>query len=123
MSYDLYIFPKSRVRTLDDAYEAMDELEEALDSEEQSPEDPALDRVANALLDRFPGLDELSDDEAEISPWAGPVEAGHGCIELNLRSGIEQSIIREVLEIIAIQGAVAFDPQTDECIPNPTSPE
>jgi hypothetical protein len=125
MSYDLAVWvgdvPESDVASLAEYTRRMDALEAAIEGDAEAEAHPRLLTFADALLARYPDLD---DDNEDATPWADAPLKNNIVGDLfyfAMAPSHADAAIPFIVETASSHGLVCFDPQTESLLPPPRS--
>ena len=125
MSYDLFFWKGPVPATIT---ELMDWMQRA-DAGEAGPleHSPAVREFHTRLLERFPALEDLPDDQVDdagVSPWSVTPDPSDTYIALNMVWGTPQAVVTEIVQLAMDHGLLTYDPQGDQIVapsPAPTA--
>ncbi|MEU1879290.1 hypothetical protein ABZ470_18405 [Streptosporangium sp. NPDC020072] len=120
MSFDLGVW--AIPQSISDA-QAMRIYEELCEENAASVrDDPGVQRFAQALLEQFPALEDLADEQIEASPWSvSPWVTGSHVIISTVWSRSSE-VTQFVLGLTGQYGLVCFDPQNAVVVYHPSTP-
>jgi hypothetical protein len=72
-----------------------------------------VERFYQELTAQYPDLDQLSDDEAEDSPWSDSLDVSDGAVVMCIRWSRADDMAAFVKGLAAKHGLACYDPQED----------
>ncbi|MFC8192364.1 hypothetical protein ACFUMH_11975 [Cellulomonas sp. NPDC057328] len=111
LSFDLAFWYDESTPSPDDAYAIYDKLTEG-----EIGVVAADEAVSRFLDDVRTAFADLTDENAETSPWASPIYATDECVIVAISGSRSADVVPSLLRIASDHGLVTYDPQNDEVL-------
>ncbi|WP_020577895.1 hypothetical protein [Actinopolymorpha alba] len=120
MSFDLYVWGLPQPVTVKLAEQICEQL--AHDHAVVVAADPRVEAFYQAVTERFPALEGLTDEALDDSPWCMSPGLSPSHLIMNIRWSCAQEVARWIIPLAAEHGLVCFDPQSGR-VHNPPRPD
>ena len=80
---------------------------------ENSRPSESVVRFYEELTARYPSLDQLSEEEAEDSPWSDSIDISDGAVLMVIRWSRAGDMVTYVKALAAKHGLICYDPQEE----------
>ncbi|WP_136518139.1 hypothetical protein [Cellulomonas telluris] len=72
--------------------------------------------VSRFLTDLLTAFEDLTEENADSSPWAGPVCATDGCVMVSISGSRSVEVMPRLQQMASRHGLVTFDPQNSRVV-------